>query len=202
MKGINVRTRHTILPAAAVLAAVMLSGCGGDDSNNSGVSASDSPVVTNSDGDVMLTCAGSDDTFSTSAADTADCADASPALKEGQSWVTILGTPAGVSADESTFEISVAERDCTGSASPGDALHQPFIVKTDDAVTLYMTMDAPAASATPASASASGAEDGARYCEGNPVVYGNVDIGEPLGKRAVFDGSTWPPTKLAGAPSD
>jgi hypothetical protein len=199
MKGINVRTRHSMVLATSVLAAVMLSGCGGRDSDDGGLSASGSPVVTNDDGDLMLACA-SDSTLPTSGA--ADCEDPVPALKDGQSWVTILATPAGVKADASTFEIEVAEHDCTGADNPGDALHQPYIVKTDDAVTLYMTMETPAASDAPTSTGASGGDEEARYCQGNPVIYGNIDLGEPLGKRAVYDGSTWPPTKLAEAPSD
>jgi hypothetical protein len=183
-----------------LLLAVALSGCGGDDSNDSPLSDSDSPVVTNDDGEELLACEGADTTVPASAADQADCASPAPALKDGLSWVTVVGTPAGLTADASTFELSVAERDCGDGASP--TLHQPFIVKTDQAVTLYMTMDAPStASDTPSSSAASGDDAEQRFCEGNPIVYGNVDIGEPLGDRAVFDGSTWPPTKIASAPT-
>lgn len=184
-----------VLAASILAATATLSGCGGDDSNDSGLGASDSPVVADGDGDPMLACPGSDSTFSTADANSADCADPSPALKEGKSWVTIVGTPAGVTADETSFEISVAERDCTDAASP--TLHPPFIIKTDDSVTLYMTMDTPAASSAPETPAPAG---DTRYCVGNPVVYGTVDLGEALGQRAVFDGSTWPPTKIDDAP--
>jgi hypothetical protein len=185
-----------VLAASILAATAMLSGCGGDNSDDSGLGASDSPVVTDDDGDPMLACPGSDSTFSTADAGSADCADPSPALKEGNSWVTIVGTPAGVTADETSFEISVAERDCTGATNP--TLHSPLVIKTDDSVTLYMTMDTPAASSAPETPAPAAGDT--RYCVGNPVVYGTVDLGEALGKRAVFDGSTWPPTKIDDAP--
>jgi hypothetical protein len=185
--------------ATGILATMVFSGCGGDDSTDSGLGASDSPVVTKGD-DPVLTCPGSDATFSTGDADSADCDDPSPQLKSGLSWVTVVGTPAGVDADETSFEISVAQRDCGDGSSP-KTLHAPFVVQTDDSVTLYMTMDTPPASDTSSAPPTSGDASDQRYCEGNPVVYGTVDLGEKLGQRAVYDGSTWPPTKLDDAPT-
>jgi hypothetical protein len=207
-KGIGVRRTHGTALAtgmlAALLMAITLSSCGGDGSGDSALSADDSPVVTNDDGEAMLACDGSDSTFPTSDADQQDCANPAPVLKDGLSWVSVLDTPSALTADESTFEISVAERDCTGAASPGEALHQPYIVKTDDAVTLYMAMDSPVnetPSDAPADSGSSAGDADQRFCEGNPVIYGNVDIGEPLGDRAVYDGSTWPPTKIGEVPA-
>src|SRR3954452_13883780 len=199
MKGISVRTRLSIVLATGVVATTMLSGCGGDGSDSDGLDSSDSPVVTDDDGDPMLTGPGSGGSFSTADADGADCDTPSPELKDGLSWVTVIGAPVGVAADDTSFEISVAERDCTGGPSPGESLHAPYVVKTDDAVTLYMAMTSPATPSTPPSDAPSDTKSGGadgRYCATNPVVYGTVDLGEALGQRALYDGSTWPPTKL------
>src|SRR3954451_7143399 len=101
MKALSVRTRLSVVLATGIAATAMLSGCGGGDSDTDGLGASDSPVVSDDDGNPVLSCPGSTATFATADADGADCDVSSPVLKDGLSWVTVVGTPTGVTADES-----------------------------------------------------------------------------------------------------
>ncbi|PWD51711.1 hypothetical protein C8046_14710 [Serinibacter arcticus] len=108
-----------------------------------------------------------------------------PALAEPWTFWTALGAPE-TSPDDVELALQVVERSCTGGREPDEYLHEPVVVETDEAVTIYWTSgyfvnDPPADD-----------DDLAWTCPGNPSVTRTVTLGGPLGDRTVLDGSVWP----------
>ena len=81
------------------------------------------------------------------------------------------------------MELEVSERDCASARDPSAYLHEPYIVATADAVTLYWTVATPSGDLT---------------CPSNPAVRRSLELEEPLGARTLYDGSVWPPRALRG----
>ena len=77
--------------------------------------------------------------------------------------------------------LRVTEWECTSARDPSAYLHEPYVESTDDAVTVYWTTDTPT---------------GNQDCPGNPAVQRSIELAEPLGERAIYDGSVWPPRAL------
>lgn len=112
-----------------------------------------------------------------------------PALAEEHTFWTALGAP-DASADDVVLSLQVMERACTGGREPDGFLHEPVVVETADAVTIawtsgYFVGEPPADT-----------ESMGWTCPGNPSVERTVTLQEPLGDRAVLDGSTWPATDV------
>ena len=115
---------------------------------------------------------------------------ARPFLPEGADWAQLAlpGEPAGPAepADQSDataqvdhrVDLLVSEVACTSARDPEPHLAEPVVVETAGAVTIYWTTERMVGDAT---------------CPGNPWVPRSVQLQEPLGDRALFDGSTFPP---------
>jgi hypothetical protein len=103
------------------------------------------------------------------------CTSLGPVLRDGLTWARV-GAADG-SASDSTVTLSVSEFQCTGSRDPRPFLHDPVVVETDDAVTVYATT-------TPITEAAN--------CPGNPSVERVITLDEPIGTREVRDGSLFP----------
>lgn len=101
----------------------------------------------------------------------------SPVLKEGLAWAEVTGYRGDAQATTVTAE--VRERQCTSARDPSSFLHEPFVVETAESATMYWTSD-------PAGGD----------CQATPTVERAVELSEPLGDRAVFDGSSYPPQRV------
>ncbi len=112
-----------------------------------------------------------------------DC-NLAPVLRGGVIWAEISATPVDPDAASSTVAVEVRERECTSGRDPLPFLHEPTVIEADETVTVYWTSDAP---------------HGGQTCQGNPPVRMVVELDEPLGSRALFDGSTWPPKRVTGS---
>jgi hypothetical protein len=103
------------------------------------------------------------------------CTNLGPVLREDVAWARVGAYTRGETA--SSLTVSVSELDCTSARDPRPFLHDPVVVESDDAVTIYSTT-------TPMTGDAT--------CPGNPSVELDVVLGEPLGDRPVLDGSFYP----------
>ncbi len=112
-----------------------------------------------------------------------DC-NLAPELEKGVSWAELGAAPAGLDPASSTVDLEVSERECTSARDPKPFLHEPVIIESDDMVTVYLTSDTPKGAAT---------------CQGGPQVKMTIELDKPLGARALFDGSTWPPKRVTGS---
>jgi hypothetical protein len=102
-----------------------------------------------------------------------------PLLQDGNMWVELDGK--GVDRDSTEPMIEVNEIDCTGARDPSPFLHDPFVVETDESVTVYWTSTPP---------------QGGQTCPGNPSVSRPLPLDEPLGDRELLDGSAYPPSPV------
>jgi len=100
----------------------------------------------------------------------------SPVLAPGLVWVEVKGYDADPGSR--TFTAEVTERACASGRDPGPFLREPFVVETDETVTIYWTSESPV---------------GGQTCQGNPIVKRTVELSEPLGSRTVLDGFRYPP---------
>lgn len=103
----------------------------------------------------------------------------SPVLKNGVSWAEVTGYHRA--PDSARLTAQVRERECTSGRNPDRFLHEPFVVETNDTVTIYWTSE----SAT-----------GGRDCQATPIVDRALELTQPLGTRRVFDGSSYPPREV------
>ncbi len=103
----------------------------------------------------------------------------SPVLKEGNSWAEVTGYKGD--AESARLTAQVSERECTSGRDPGPFLHEPFVVETNEKVTIYWTSEPP---------------KGGGDCQGNPAVDRVVELHQPLGTRPVFDGFSYPPREV------
>jgi hypothetical protein len=110
--------------------------------------------------------------------------------RDGDGWRAMqwgncnLAPALGVGSSWAHLALEVSERECASARDPSSYLHEPYVVATDDAVTVYWTTNTPSGDLT---------------CPSNPAVRRRVELSEPLGTRTVYDGSVWPPRGLRGA---
>lgn len=105
-----------------------------------------------------------------------------PVLPADRIWVEVA-LPQEPAAEATTLDVTLSEKTCTGGRDPGPHLQQPVVVETETDVTVYWT---------------SAIEPGAATCPGNPSVERSITLQEPLGERALRDGSVYPPQDLTG----
>lgn len=98
-------------------------------------------------------------------------------VSDALTWVEIKGTRVGRDPASSTVAVRVYERECTSARDPSPYLNVPYVVETDESITIYWTSDVAAGNQT---------------CPGNPSVERTVELDAALGERTVLDGSTWP----------
>ena len=108
-----------------------------------------------------------------------DCRPA-PVLKGGHDRVEVKayrGDP-----KSTRLMVEVTELECAAGRHPGPFLHEPLVVESAEAVTIYWTSDPPTGPA--------------QTCVGNPSVERAVDLEEPLGTRTVYDGLSHSPAPV------
>lgn len=109
-----------------------------------------------------------------------------PVLDDASSWVVVSHPTAGsVDRKTSTPTVGVTERACTGARDPSAYLHEPYVVETDEAVTVYWTTESP---------------EGYSTCQGNPPTDRTLELAAPLGDRDLLDGSVYPPQPVGPPP--
>ncbi len=109
-----------------------------------------------------------------------DCRLLEPALAGGDADWADVRLAGRADPASSSLEVKVSERFCASSRDPSPYLQEPYVVDTGESVTIYWT-STPPRSAT---------------CPTNPWVRRSVELSRPLGERAVYDGSLWPPKRL------
>jgi hypothetical protein len=102
-----------------------------------------------------------------------------PVLRPGRTWVELHG--AGLDRTSTEPMVDLNERTCTSARDPSPFLHDPYVVETDEWVTVYWTSTPP---------------QGNQTCPGNPTVSRPLPLQEPLGDRPLLDGSTYPPSPV------
>jgi hypothetical protein len=102
-----------------------------------------------------------------------------PLLEDGHMWVELHSKDLDRTSNEPMIEVN--ELDCTSSRDPAPFLHDPYVVETDESVTVYWTSTPP---------------EGGQTCPGNPSVSRPLPLDEPLGDRELLDGSTYPPSPV------
>lgn len=107
-----------------------------------------------------------------------------PVLAPDVSWVEIAGAPDGLDPAATSLAVEVNERDCSSGRDPEPFLREPVVVEGNEAVTVYWTSDT---------------VEGDANCQGNPPVRQVIELDQPLGERALLDGSTWPPEPVGGS---
>lgn len=75
------------------------------------------------------------------------------------------------------LRLGIVEQDCTSGRDPLPYLHEPAVVESEEAVTVYFSSE-------PVRGGAS--------CQGNPEASYTLELDEPLGDRVLLDGSTYP----------
>ncbi|MBJ7357137.1 hypothetical protein [Nocardioides sp.] len=102
-----------------------------------------------------------------------------PVLRPGHTWVELHGADLDRTATDPRVDVN--ERTCTSARDPSPYLHDPYVVETDESVTVYWTSTPP---------------QGGQDCPGNPSVSRPLPLSEPLGDRELLDGSTYPPSPV------
>lgn len=105
-----------------------------------------------------------------------------PVLAPGVSWAEMIATPEGMDPAATSLEVEVSERECASARNPEPFLNEPVVVEREKTVTVYWTSDSP---------------EGGQGCPSNPWVGRIVPLDQPLGDRALLDGSTWPPKPVS-----
>lgn len=106
-----------------------------------------------------------------------------PVLQDPRSmWAEVSAPQGGLARDLRTITVEVSEIECTSSRDPSPFLHEPFVVETDEAVTVYWTSTRPV---------------GGQTCPGNPAVERSLELERPLGGRTLLDGSRYPATPIS-----
>lgn len=103
-----------------------------------------------------------------------------PVLPRGQQWVELS---AGTDLDRSSKDLSlgVVEIACNSGRDPRPFLNEPTVVETDKSVTVSWTSKDNLAAST---------------CLGVSPFPKTVRLSRPLGDRTLYDGSTWPATRI------
>lgn len=102
-----------------------------------------------------------------------------PVLHPGRTWVELKAPSLDRASDAPMVDVN--ERTCTSARDPSPFLHDPYVVETDESVTVYWTSTPP---------------EGGQDCPGNPSFSRPLPLDEPLGDRQLLDGSTYPPTPV------
>jgi hypothetical protein len=102
-------------------------------------------------------------------------------LKEGNNWAEVTGYKGDAASARLTAQVN--ERECTSGRDPERFLHEPFVVETSKKVTIHWTSEPP-----------NGGQG--QTCPGNPSIDRVVELKQPLGTRAVLDGSNYPPREM------
>ncbi len=99
-----------------------------------------------------------------------------PVPSPGRGWVQVNLDGSTPGPDDITISVLLMERDCTGARDPGPHLEEPYVVETDETVTIWW------ATRLPESAT----------CPSNPTVERTITLERPLGERRLLDGSRYP----------
>ena len=86
--------------------------------------------------------------------------------------------------DSTSVLLLTSQQGCAGGREMGDTLRGPEVRETDDAVLVAFAVALSPGSAT---------------CPGNPLEPVTIELSEPLGERALYDGLYWPPQPLSEA---
>src|SRR5690606_28835568 len=107
---------------------------------------------------------------------------------EGMGVVTWMLDPADATPDPKTTELHVlaTEQACAGGTSMGERLLGPQVVETDDIVRV-------AFAAIPL--------DGFQTCPANPATPVTIPLTQPVGTRAVLDGTVLGPLSELAPPT-
>jgi len=107
-----------------------------------------------------------------------------PALDPAYSWAQLSRPGGGLERESRTVTVGVNEMACSSGRDPSDFIQEPYLQETGESVTVYLTTKAP---------------EGMNACPGRPPVPYELTLAEPLGDRALLDGSTYPAAPV-GAP--
>lgn len=107
-----------------------------------------------------------------------------PALDPAYSWARASRPDGGLERQSRTVTVGVTEMACSSARDPSNFIQEPYLQETEESVTVYLTTTAP---------------EGMNACPGRPPVPYELTLAEPLGDRALLDGSTYPATPV-GAP--
>ena len=105
-----------------------------------------------------------------------------PVVTQGNEWVNVTAPADGLDRRSTHPEVGVSEEACSSGRDPRPYLHTPVVQETPTTVTVYWTAIPP---------------KGSQDCVGTRPVYVSLDLSAPLGKRALLDGSTYPPTRVS-----
>jgi hypothetical protein len=94
------------------------------------------------------------------------------------SWVVDETAPLDPSAE--LVRLRIQEKNCASGQAPVHREVVPVVVAEDDRITITVLVEP---------------VQGVATCPANPWHQIIVDLGEPLGDRALFDGSSLPPTE-------
>lgn len=83
--------------------------------------------------------------------------------------------------DDTSVDLLVREIDCANGRKMGDALQGPQVIETDDEVLVAFAV-------IPVS--------GGANCQGNPSTRVTIELSQPLGNRALLDGTYLPPRAI------
>lgn len=109
-----------------------------------------------------------------------DC-NLAPVLERDSSFAEVSAPRDGLDRTSTSVEVGVTEQECTGARNPLPHLHEPFVVESQDTVTVYWTSTPPT---------------GANTCPGNPMVSRDLQLEAPLGERRLLDGSSYPAREI------
>ena len=101
-----------------------------------------------------------------------------PQLQGDNMWVRLTLPAGGLDRESTSPTVGVTELECTSGRDPTPHLHDPVVVESDDAVTVYWT-------STPMTGDAT--------CIGPPPTEVTLKLDSPLGDRELLDGSSYPP---------
>ena len=98
-------------------------------------------------------------------------------------WVHLSAPAHGVDRESTDPEVGVTETACASGRDVRPFLHAPVVRETPTTVTVYWTSTPP---------------QGAQDCIGVAPVDVRLSLPSPVGARTLVDGSTFPPTQVAG----
>ncbi|WP_151081900.1 hypothetical protein [Nocardioides cynanchi] len=105
-----------------------------------------------------------------------------PVLPSGDEWVAVTSPDGGLDRNTTNPKVGVTEQECSSGRDPRPFLHTPKVRETRTTVTVYWTATAP---------------QGMQDCVGSRPVNVDLHLTAPLGKRALVDGSTYPPSRVS-----
>jgi hypothetical protein len=106
-----------------------------------------------------------------------------PVLDQRAKWANLSAPAGGLDRTTTSPTVGVTEIECTSGRDPSAFLNEPYVVETEESVTVYWTSEPPR---------------GAQNCIGNRPVDRTLTLDEPLGERELLDGSVYPPHPVDG----